>query len=88
MSEMVGDNQWKIYQQVADNKKLRSHAFLLAGEGTEAEDGDILDYYIVKSSWGAVWGQKGFGCIHRDPHIVIKAWYPILFDAPVLEIHL
>lgn len=32
-------------------KKTFSHAFLLAEEGTEVEDGDILGYYMVKSSW-------------------------------------
>ncbi|KAF8819966.1 cathepsin CPL [Cardiosporidium cionae] len=40
------------------------HAVLVAGYGT-TEDG--IDYFLVKNSWGADWGVKGYLNIERGP---------------------
>ena len=38
------------------------HAVLLVGFGTDATDGD---YWIVKNSWAASWGEEGYFRIQR-----------------------
>ena len=42
------------------------HAVLVVGFGTEvSKNGTSLDYWLVKNSWGASWGEKGFVKVHR-----------------------
>jgi len=42
-----------------------NHAVLAVGYGVEEVDGEPMEYYIVKNSWGANWGLNGFFKIRR-----------------------
>lgn len=57
-----------------------SHAVLIVGYGTDDALG--LDYWIVKNSWGAAWGDGGYALIARNVDdncgIVTLASVPLL----------
>jgi hypothetical protein len=50
---------------------------LIVGYGTE----NVVDYYIVKTSWSAAWGEAGYFRIVRDKNmcgIAILPSYPVV----------
>jgi len=40
------------------------HAVVAVGYGTDAETG--LDYYLIRNSWGAAWGDQGYVKFARE----------------------
>lgn len=80
----VAVNSWsfKSYKKGVFNypqcsQKL-THGVLVVGYGTEG----TLDYWIVKNSWGAEWGDNGYIKMARNKNnqcgIASKASYPLL----------
>jgi len=67
------------------------HGVLVVGYGTDNATGTDVDYWIVKNSWGAEWGDKGYLKIarHSSPldakgpgtcGIALSASYPVIDD--------
>lgn len=62
------------------------HGILVVGYGTE----DGTDYWLVKNSWGAVWGMQGYGHLERgkggegECGILAGATYPKVSKATVV----
>ena len=51
-----------------ENQLIGSHAVLIVGWGqttvsgkqAEEDDDSLIEYWIVKNSWGADWGEAGY----------------------------
>jgi cathepsin H len=76
-----------VYNSTVCNKTADwvNHAVLAVGYGTDTAT--TLDYWIVKNSWGATWGDKGFFKIQRGTNtcgIATCNSYPQkVFDASI-----
>eukprot|EP00966_Prymnesium_polylepis_P092560 2142673-Prymnesium_polylepis.1 len=59
------------------------HGVAIVGYGTDRQlgsDGGV-DYWIVRNSWGAAWGEKGYARVVRGKNacgIANSASYPVL----------
>ncbi|XP_026861293.2 cathepsin L1 isoform X1 [Electrophorus electricus] len=67
-----------IYEEPSCNPNNLSHAVLLVGYGSE----EGRDYWIIKNSWGAAWGEGGYMRMRRSRSntcgIASYALYPIV----------
>lgn len=53
------------------------HSILLVGY--------TATHWIVKNSWGAIWGDQGFGYINRTSDCGLKR-YMVLFEVPPVPV--
>lgn len=67
-----------ILNDLTCSRASMNHGVLLVGYGSENGN----DYYIVKNSWGASWGEKGYFRLSRyrsnECGIANMATYPVL----------
>jgi len=67
-----------IYKERACSSKRLDHGVLAVGYGSEGEK----DYWIVKNSWGTVWGQEGYFWLAKGENnmcgLATQPSYPIV----------
>ena len=70
------------YEEECSSNQL-DHGVLVVGYGTEEDkDGNQVDYWLVKNSWGETWGDKGYIKMARNKDnncgIASSASYPLV----------
>lgn len=69
-----------VYMEPQCNPKNIDHGVLIVGYGTDEKSGH--DYWIVKNSWGKVWGMDGYVLMARNQNnqcgVASTASYPIV----------
>jgi len=67
-----------IYSEPRCSSTKLDHGVLAVGYGSEGEK----DYWIVKNSWGEVWGQKGYFWLAKGKNnmcgLATQASYPVV----------
>ncbi|CAO1407720.1 unnamed protein product [Diamesa tonsa] len=55
-----------IFNNVTCVNYTTNHAMLLVGYGSEMSNGTMMDYWLVKNSWGKTWGLNGYVKMRRN----------------------
>ena len=55
-----------IFNNVTCVNYTTNHAMLLVGYGSEMSNGTMMDYWLVKNSWGKSWGLNGYIKMRRN----------------------
>ncbi|XP_044520149.1 procathepsin L-like [Gracilinanus agilis] len=70
-----------LYSETKCKKRQINHSLLVVGYGYEKKD-ENKKYWILKNSWGANWGKKGYMHFQKDYNnqcgIANYAFYPVL----------
>lgn len=67
-----------VYNDPKCNPKKTNHAVLVVGYGTDKKG---YDFYIVKNTWGPLWGEKGYVRMIRNRNscgIASFGFYPLV----------
>ncbi|CAO1411289.1 unnamed protein product [Diamesa serratosioi] len=65
-SDAFGSYKSGIYNNLTCINSTTNHAVLLVGYGSQLSNGTMMDYWLVKNSWGKSWGESGYVKMRRN----------------------